>query len=112
MKTVLSHPPIEFFRPCGSLNASNAAELKSELMAAVSDNPHSILLLDMAQVESLDSAGLMVLVSALSLAQRLKRKFYLCSLSPAVRIIFELTQLEHIFKIFEDYAAVEVLLTT
>ncbi len=58
----------------------------------------------MGQVESIDSAGLMVLVSALSMAQRLNKRLSLCSVSHSVRMIFELTQLDKVFEIFDGHA--------
>lgn len=63
----------------------------------------------MAQVESIDSAGLMALVAALSLSQRLNKRFSLCAISHSVRIILELTQLDRAFEVLEGcYALNEV----
>jgi anti-sigma B factor antagonist len=89
-------------QPSGHINASNSAEFQRQLTSAVASEGHSVVLVDMHQVESLDSAGLMALVSALSLAQTLKRRFSLCSVAPSIRIIFELTQLDGAFEIFEN----------
>ena len=60
----------------------------------------------MSQVEALDSAGLMLLVSTLTLAQRLGKRFSLFEISPSVRIIFELTQLDRVFEILEDQSPI------
>jgi len=49
----------------------------------------------------------MALVSALKLAQKLGRRFSLCSVSPSLKIIFELTQVDKVFEIFEGKAAFE-----
>jgi anti-sigma B factor antagonist len=54
---------------------------------------------DLEQVESLDSAGLMALVSGVKLAQRLGLSLSLSSVSPTLKIIFELTQLDKVFEI-------------
>jgi anti-anti-sigma factor len=89
-------------QPSGHINASNAVEFQHQLTTAVASEQYSVVLVDMHQVESLDSAGLMALVSALSLAQTLKRRFSLCSVAPSIRIIFELTQLDGAFEIFEN----------
>lgn len=93
-------------QPSGHINASNAAEFQRQLTSAVASDGHSVVLVDMHQVESLDSAGLMAFVSALSLAQTLKRRFSLCSVAPSIRIIFELTQLDSAFEIFDNRDAV------
>jgi anti-anti-sigma regulatory factor len=44
----------------------------------------------------------MALVSALTLAQQLGKRFSLCSVAPSIRIIFELTQLDRVFEIFDN----------
>ena len=49
----------------------------------------------------------MALVSGLQLAQHLDRRFGICSVSPSIRIVFELTQLDQVFEIFESTAAFE-----
>ncbi|AFY43292.1 STAS domain-containing protein [Nostoc sp. PCC 7107] len=101
MQAVLECPKITVIRPQGKLNAANSLEFERDLTAALTPNDVSILLVDLAAVESLDSAGLMALVSALKLAQNLGRSLKLCSVSPALKIIFELTQLDEVFE-FED----------
>lgn len=107
MKSVLLQPQVTVVQPHGHINAANAVEFQQELTAAVSTRQPQVLLIDMSQVESLDSTGLMALVSALSLAQRLNHRFSLCCISASIRIIFELTQLDRVFEIFDDRAAFE-----
>lgn len=107
MQTILAYPQSYVIRPCGLLNASNAVEFQRQVTTAVAQEGHTSVVLDMEQVESLDSAGLMALVSGLRLAQALNRRFSLCSISPSIRIIFELTQLDGVFEIFESITAFE-----
>lgn len=102
--------PITVVQPQGHLNATNATEFRSELTTAISANPSSTVLVDMENLDSMDSAGLMALVSAINLAQRQNQRFSLCSLSPSIRIIFELTQLDRVFEIFESRSAFEATL--
>lgn len=89
----------------GHLNASNATELQERLAVAVASMQNRDLLVDMGLVESIDSAGLMALVSALKQAQSRNRKLLLSSVSPSVRIIFELTQLDRVFGIVDSAVA-------
>ncbi|MBD1843964.1 STAS domain-containing protein [Cyanobacteria bacterium FACHB-63] len=107
MQSLLVHPQAAIIRPCGSLNAANAAELRQQLHTAMLSEQNNALLIDMSQVESLDSAGLMTLVSTLNLAQENRKQFCLCSVPVSVRIVFELTQLDRVFEIFENVAAFE-----
>ncbi|MGB3755469.1 MAG: STAS domain-containing protein, partial [Rivularia sp. (in: cyanobacteria)] len=62
------------------------------------------LLVDLKQVEHIDSAGLMALISSCKLAQSLQTRFSLCSVSPSLKIIIELTQLDRVLEIFESKA--------
>ena len=102
MEALLNCPKITVIRPQGFVNAANALEFERDLTTALTQDDISILLVDLAAVESLDSARLMALVSALKLAQSLGRSFRLCSVSPSIRIIFELTQLDGVFEILEE----------
>ncbi|MBW4506618.1 MAG: STAS domain-containing protein [Scytonematopsis contorta HA4267-MV1] len=107
MQALLNYPTIRVVRPTGNLNAANALEFQEELTTALRSNEKTMLLVDLEHVESLDSAGLMSLVSALKLAQNIGGRLGICSVSPALRIIFELTQLDMVFEIFENKAAFE-----
>ncbi|MBW4591378.1 MAG: STAS domain-containing protein [Brasilonema angustatum HA4187-MV1] len=107
MQVVLDYPKITVISPQGCLNATNALEFETNITKALSQDGISLLLVDLEYVESLDSAGLMALVSALKLSQKLERRFSLCSVSPCLRIIFEMTQLDRVFEIFEGKAAFE-----
>lgn len=89
----------KLFQPCGHVNASNASAFKQQLLAAIYTEDYDAIQVDMSQVDSLDSAGLMALVAALSSSQQINKPFSLCSISPSIRIIFELTQLDRVFDI-------------
>ena len=108
MQTAVATSSIKILRPDGHLNAANAAEFGSQLTAAITSEPKAAILVDMEQIESLDSAGLMILVSALTLTQARNQRFSLCAVSPSIRIIFELTQLDRVFEIFEHRRAFEM----
>ncbi len=105
MQSVLVRPQTIVICPQGYVNAANASALQTQLAIAVTSEQTSALMVDLRDVESLDSAGLMVLVSTLSLAQKQNKRFSLCSMSASIRIIFELTQLDRVFEIFDDSAA-------
>lgn len=106
-QNVISHPSTTVVQPAGHINASTADAFQQQLLDAVFSEKHVSLLVDMSRVESLDSAGLMALVSALTTAQQLEKQFGICCVPPAIRIIFEVTQLDRAFKIFDDLSAYE-----
>ncbi|MCT7980978.1 STAS domain-containing protein [Laspinema olomoucense] len=57
--------------------------------------------IDMSQVEMIDSPGLFTLVSALRTAREHGSRLAIYHLKSPVRVIFEITQLDRIFEIFD-----------
>lgn len=110
MPTTLSSAPATVIKLQGHINAANAVEFQRQLSAAVSESDRHPVLVDMERVESLDSAGLMALVAAFNLAQSLDLRFSLCAMSPSIKMIFELTQLDRVFEIFDNRNAFEAVL--
>ena len=86
----------------GSLNAANAQDFHLSLVERIQCDKSAGLVVDMSRVESLDSAGLISLVSALKQARQSSKRFCLCAVPPTIRIIFELTQLDRVFEMIED----------
>ncbi|MDJ0675545.1 MAG: STAS domain-containing protein [Calothrix sp. MO_167.B42] len=107
MTPALNYPQITAIRPSGALNATNALEFEQEITAVLTQNSNTILLVDLSQVESMDSAGLMVLVSGLKLSQKLGHRFVLGKVPPAVKIILEVTQLDRVFEVFASQIELE-----
>lgn len=105
MQTMLTQVQTVVFCPQGHLNASNAEEFRQQLMESIAANPYAAHLVDLGQIDLLDSSGLMVLVSALSASQSRNQRFGLCGVSPSIRIILELTQLDRALELFEDATA-------
>ncbi len=108
MQSLLVRPQAAIIRPCGSLNAATAAEFQRQFHTAILSEQNTALLIDMSQVESLDSAGLMALVSTLNLAKANQKRLSLCAVTVSIRIVFELTQLDRVFEIFESFSAFEL----
>ncbi|WP_016950602.1 STAS domain-containing protein [Anabaena sp. PCC 7108] len=93
-------PKLTVIRPQGCLNATNAWEFEQDMKFALAEDTNTTVVVDLGSVEVIDSVGLMALVSALKLSESLGRTFRLSSMSPTIRIIFELTQLDQVFQIF------------
>ncbi|MEB3216144.1 MAG: STAS domain-containing protein [Nostocales cyanobacterium 94392] len=102
MQAILNSPKITIIRPQECLNAVNALKFEQELDAALKQFSNTIVLLDLEKVDLIDSAGLMVLVSGVKKAKQLEQRICFCSVSPAHRILFELTQLDRVFEIFDN----------
>ncbi|TVQ18996.1 MAG: anti-sigma factor antagonist [Leptolyngbya sp. DLM2.Bin15] len=101
MSVVVSTFQPMVIQPPETLDVSTAPVFQADLMAAIAASSADIWV-DMAEVTSLDSAGLMALVTGLTRAQSLNREFYLCNVSSSARIVFELTQLDRIFAFKEE----------
>jgi anti-sigma B factor antagonist len=101
MTIAIRDSQLTIIQPSGHINVANATEFQEQLTAAVRSSQNAVLV-DMQRVESLDSAGLVSLVCAFRLAQSLDRRFSICSVTPPIKMIFELTQLDAAFEIFAN----------
>ncbi|ESA38980.1 anti-sigma-factor antagonist [Leptolyngbya sp. Heron Island J] len=87
--------------PTGILDGATTNELKLQ----VSDLLHQdidIVLLDMRQVTFMNSTGIGAMVAMLKIVRAKGKRIYLCGLTEQVQIIFELTKMDRVFKIFAD----------
>jgi anti-anti-sigma factor len=107
MQRTITYSRKAVVQPSGHISADNAESLRKQLSAAVSAIDCSHLVVDMTSVQSLDSAGLMVFVSTLTQAQQIGKQLTLCGVSPSVRIVFELTQLDRVFEILDEQSLIE-----
>ncbi len=98
----ISTPSVTVICPSGILNAESASQFERQLISAMRDDRVGELLVDMSNVESLDSAGLVSFMSALNAAQAQRKQLRICSAPPSVRIVFELTQLDRVFTMVDQ----------
>ncbi|MDZ7962563.1 MAG: STAS domain-containing protein [Aulosira sp. DedQUE10] len=85
----------------GILDGIRGNELRSQVRTIVA-NGADILLLDLKEVKFMDSSGLGALISAMQMVKNANGKFFVCSISDQVRMLFELTKLDIIFQNFAD----------
>lgn len=90
------------FKPQGRIDLQGGMAL-SEEMAAVVPQRDQLWIMDLAQVDFMDSAGLVSLVQGLKVARQSGCRLVLCNVQPPVRLILELTQLDSVFEIFHTY---------
>ena len=77
-----------------------------EQLAGLVPQPQDLWVIDLASVNFMDCSGLLALVTGLKTARQSGCRLVLCHLQAPVRIVFELTQLDEVFEIFESYDAV------
>jgi anti-anti-sigma factor len=107
MQTLLAPKPITVIQPLEHLNAATSGEFGRQLTTAISAPGVAGVLVDFAEVTFMDSAGLMALVSGLKQAKKMGRGFSICSVSPGIKMILELSQVDRVFKIFENVDSFE-----
>jgi anti-anti-sigma factor len=69
----------------------------------------TLWVVDLAQVDFMDSSGLLALVGGLKVARENNCRLVLCHLPEPIKLILELTQLDSVFKICDSYDAVLTL---
>ncbi len=92
---------IKIVQPTGLLDGSKANQVRREINECL-ENGAQIVLLDLKDVTFIDSSGLGSLVSALKTVRSSGAKMFICSISDQVRILFELTSMDRVFKVFAD----------
>jgi anti-anti-sigma factor len=85
---------------CDAIDGANAAEVKSEALRLLGDAPDVVV--DLKGVEFLDSAGVGVLVGLFKNSRLRGGRARFCGMTPGVRSVLELIQLDRIFEIYED----------
>ena len=92
-------------QPQGRLDLQGGSALEQQLAALVPQR-HDLWVIDLAQVDFMDSSGLVALVTGIKAARQSGCRLVLCNVQAPVRLVFELTQLDSVFEIFENYDAV------
>lgn len=86
----------------GRLDGTNSAVADTKLADAVGRTP--ALILDLAALDYISSAGLRVLLKAAKQAQTAKQKLILAGLQPAVKQVFEISGFSTLFATFATSA--------
>jgi anti-sigma B factor antagonist len=87
----------------GEIHVSTAPEFSGLLTGAISEG-RTRMVLDLTDVEFIDSTGLSVLLNALRRVTRAGGRMALVCTNPTVLRLFEITKLDSTFDIFADIA--------
>lgn len=85
-----------------NLDASRSYEFKEELKELVESQKVFHLVIDLSNVQFIDSSGLGCLIAALRLAHSGKGVVRLCGMSKQVKSVFELVSLNKLFQTFDN----------
>lgn len=86
-----------------TLDAGNATEFKQILASHIGRNP--CLVLNMENLQFVDSTGCGALVSCLRQASSKGGDIKMANVAKPVRVLFDLVRLHRIFEIYDDVAA-------
>jgi anti-sigma B factor antagonist len=100
--TLTKELQVILFKPQASIDLQGGMAL-SEEMAGIVPQPNQLWVIDLAEVNFMDSSGLVPLVKGLKAARQRGCRLVLCNVQTPVRLILELTQLDTVFEIFDTY---------
>lgn len=93
--------------PAGSLNSNTVAVLEDKIDALVNQSP-SLVVLDLARLDYISSAGIRVLVKARRALQKRNAEFMLMNLQPQIQKVFDIVKAlpsAQIFASLEEFDA-------
>jgi anti-sigma B factor antagonist len=93
---------VVLFKPQGSIDLEGGMAL-SQQMVNIVPQLDQLWVIDLAEVDFMDSSGLVPLVKGLTTARQIGCRLVLCNVQAPVRLILELTQLDSVFEIFNTY---------
>ncbi|MBD2625513.1 STAS domain-containing protein [Trichormus variabilis] len=100
--TLTQERQVILFKPQGSIDLEGGTAL-SEQMARVNPQSQQLWVIDLAEVDFMDSCGLVPLVKGLKAVRDTGCRLVLCNVQAPVRLILELTHLDSVFEIFNSY---------
>lgn len=86
--------------PTGRLDITTAWQFRLKLQECISRlSPHIVV--NLGQVNFIDSSGLTSLVAGMRDADKVKGSFRICNVHPEAKLVFEVTMMDSVFEIFE-----------
>ena len=87
--------------PVGDVDLSRAASLRAQLVTAIEGRPARVVV-DMSEVEYMDSSGVATLIEAMQTARERSVRFVLCALKDQVLATLQITRLDIVFTICDS----------
>ncbi|WP_346289143.1 STAS domain-containing protein [Sphaerothrix gracilis] len=86
--------------PSGRLDITTAWQFRLKLQECISRvSPHVVV--NLSQVNFIDSSGLTSLVAGMRDADKVKGSFRICNVHPEAKLVFEVTMMDSVFEIFD-----------
>ncbi len=90
---------VKIVQPSGILDGASTNQLRRDISDVI-ENGADIVLVDFQDVTFINSSGLGALVSTLKLVRSAGSEIFICSLTEQVKMMFELTKMNRVFKTF------------
>jgi anti-anti-sigma factor len=89
--------PLTIIKPAGILDGVKANELCQQVSQSLALG-NNFVMLDLADVNFIDSSGLGALIIALKMLRTAGGDLYLCSIAEPVRILLSMTRMDRLFE--------------
>jgi len=86
--------------PAGRLDITTAWQFRLKLQECISKLSHHVVV-NLGQVNFIDSSGLTSLVAGMRDADKVKGSFRICNVHSEGKLVFEVTMMDTVFEIFE-----------
>jgi anti-sigma B factor antagonist len=84
----------------GRLDITTAWQFRLKLQECISKLSRHVVV-NLGQVNFIDSSGLTSLVAGMRDADKIKGSFRICNVHPEAKLVFEVTMMDTVFEIFE-----------
>ena len=91
---------IVILKPAGRLDITTAWQFRLKLQESISKVTPN-LVVNLGQVNFIDSSGLTSLVAGMRDADKAKGSFRICNVHPEAKLVFEVTMMDSVFAIFD-----------
>ena len=96
-----SNQNVVVFLPQGRLDITTAWQFRLKLQDCISNTtPHIIV--NLGQVNFIDSSGLTSLVAGMRDANKAEGSFKLCNVHPESKLVFDVTMMDSVFAIYDS----------
>lgn len=100
IRTASNERTVVILRPTGRLDITTAWQFRLKLQECISQtSPH--LIVNLSQVNFIDSSGLTSLVAGMRDADKVDGSFRICSVHPEAKLVFEVTMMDSVFEMFD-----------
>ena len=92
---------IKYIEPSGIIDSTKTTSFRQEISEQVNAGA-DVVVIDFKEVTFMDSSGLGALVLALKTVRAANCELVICSINEQIKILFELTSMDRVFKIFPN----------